>query len=82
MPVNQAMGIHYAARGRQSNGLLVSGDNVEIIAAYSRDHDRRIGAGTFATKLGRGKVLYQRVPDLHPVLQQRFLANALGWLVG
>ncbi len=80
MPVNQAMGIHYAAKGRQSNGLLVDGANVEIIAGYSRDHDRNIGAGTFTTKLGRGKVLYQRVPELHPVLQQRFLANALRWL--
>ncbi len=80
LPVNQAMGIHYAARGRQSNGLLVDGLNVEIVAGYSRDHDRRIGAGTFTTRLGRGKVLYHRVPELHPVLQQRFLANALGWL--
>ena len=81
MPVNQAMGIHYAARGKQANGLLVAGPNVEIIAGYSRDHDRRIGAGTFTTKLGKGKVLYQRVPELHPVLQARFLANAVAWLV-
>ena len=82
MPVNQAMGIHYAARGRQSNGLLVSGNGVEIIAGYSRDHDRRIGAGTFTARLGGGKVLFHRVPELHPVLQARFLANALSWLVG
>jgi hypothetical protein len=82
MPVNQAMGIHYAARGKQANGLLVDGPNVEIIVGYSRDHDRRIGAGTFATRLGKGKVLYQRVPELHPVLQARFLANAISWLVG
>jgi beta-galactosidase len=80
LPVNQAMGIHYQARGRQSNGLLVDGPNVEIIAAYSRDHDRNIGAGTFTTTLGNTKLLYQRVPELHPVLQQRFLANALTWL--
>jgi hypothetical protein len=82
MPVDQAMGIHYQAKGRESNGLLVDGPNVEIIAAYSRDHDRRIGAGTFTTKLGAGKVLYHRVPEMHPVLQQRFLANTLRWLVG
>ncbi len=80
MPVNQAMGIHYAARGRQSNGLIVDGPNVEIVAGYSRDHDRRIGAGTFTTKLGSGKVVFQRVPELHPVLQKRFLANAMRWL--
>jgi hypothetical protein len=80
LPVDQAMGIHYQARGRESNGLLVEGPNVEIVAAYSRDHDRRIGAGTFTTKLGKVKILYHRVPEMHPVMQQRFLANALRWL--
>jgi Glycosyl hydrolases family 2 len=54
--------------------------NVEVIAAYSRDHDRNIGAGTFTTKLGAVKMLYQRVPRLHPVLRQRFLANVPRWL--
>jgi hypothetical protein len=39
------------------------------------------GAGTFTTKLGKGKVVYQRVPEMHPVMQARFLANALSWLV-
>ena len=84
MPVDQVMGIHYQAKGRQSNGLLIdkhpNGAAVEIIAAYSRDHDRNIGAGTFTTRLGKGKLLYQRIPELQPVLQQRFLANALDWL--
>jgi beta-galactosidase len=84
LPVNQAMGIHYQAKGRQSNGLVVekhpNGAEIEIIAAYSRDHDRNIGAGTFTAKLGAAKILYHRVPDLHPVLQERFLANALAWL--
>jgi beta-galactosidase len=80
MPVDQPMGIHYQAKGRESNGLLVDGPGVEIIAAYSRDHDRRIGAGTFSAKLGAGRVLYHRVPEMQPVLQARFLANALGWL--
>jgi beta-galactosidase len=82
MPVDQPMGIHYQAKGRESNGLLVDGPGVEIIAAYSRDHDRRIGAGTFSAKLGTGKVLYHRVPEMQPVLQARFLANALRWLSG
>jgi beta-galactosidase len=86
LPVNQVMGIHYQTKGRQANGLLVEkhpdGADIEIIAAYSRDHDRNIGAGTFTAKLGKTKILYQRVPDMHPVLQQRFLANALAWLTG
>jgi beta-galactosidase len=84
MLVNQAMGNFYQAPGRQSNGLLIdkspTGGPVEIVVAYSRDHDRNIGAGTFTTTLGRGKVLYHRVPPMHPVMQQRFLANALRWL--
>ena len=80
MPVNQAMGGFYQAKGRQSNGLLVDGESVEVIVGYSRDHDRRVGAGTFTAKLGKGKLIFHRVPELHPVLQQRFLANALRWL--
>ncbi|MEI9979697.1 MAG: glycoside hydrolase [Edaphobacter sp.] len=80
LPVNQAMGFHYQVKGRQANGLLVDGPNVEVIAAYSRDHDRNIGAGTFTTRLTNTKILYHRVPELHPVLQQRLLANALTWL--
>jgi beta-galactosidase len=84
LPVNQVMGIHYQVKGRQANGLLIEqhpdNANLEIIAAYSRDHDRRIGAGTFTTTLGTTKIIFHRVPDMHPVLQQRFLANALVWL--
>jgi hypothetical protein len=84
LPVDQAMGIHYQARGRESNGLLIDraagGAEIEIVAAYSRDHSRQIGAGTFTTRLGAGKIVYHRVPEMHPVLQQRFLANALLWL--
>ena len=84
LPVDQAMGIHYQARGRESNGLLIDraagGAEIEIVAAYSRDHSRQIGAGTFTTRLGAGKIVYHRVPEMHPVLQQRFLANALRWL--
>ena len=46
--------------GAAANGLLIDrapgGPEVEIVAAYSRDHSRVIGAGTFTTKLGAGKV--------------------------
>jgi hypothetical protein len=84
LPVDQAMGIHYQAKGQAANGLVIDrapgGAEVEIVAAYSRDHSRVIGAGTFTTKLGAGKVLYQRVPEMQPVMQARFLANALRWL--
>lgn len=84
MPVNQAMGGFYQAPGRQSNGLLIdrapSVPELDIIVAYSRDHDRNVGAGTFTTRIGKGKVLFHRVPPMQPVMQQRFLANALRWL--
>jgi len=84
LPVDQAMGIHYQVNGKAANGLLIDrapgGAEMEIIAAYSRDHSRVIGAATFTTKLGAGKLLYHRVPEMHPVLQQRFLANSLHWL--
>ena len=80
MPVNQAMGIHYQAKGQAANGLVVDGPNVEIVAAYSRDHSRVIGAGTFTTKLGAGNIVYHRVPEMQPVMQARFLANALRWV--
>jgi len=80
MPVNQAMGGFYQAKGRESNGLLVDGENVEVLVGYSRDHDRKVGAGTFTARLGKGKILYHRVPDFQPVMQRRFLANAMRWL--
>jgi beta-galactosidase len=84
LPVNQAMGAFYQAEGRPSNGLLVDqaagGSPIEVMVGYSRDHDRNVGAGTFTTKLGRGKLVYHRIPDFHAVLQQRFLGNTLRWL--
>jgi beta-galactosidase len=84
MPTNAALGGFYQIPGRQSNGLLIekapNGADIEIVVAYSRDHDRKIGAGTFTTRLGKGKLLYHRVPPMHPVMQQRFLANAIRWL--
>jgi beta-galactosidase len=80
LPTNAALGNFYQIPARQSNGLLIDGKDVEILIAYSRDHDRQVGAGTFTTRLGKGKVLYHRTPEFHPVLQARFLANALHWL--
>jgi beta-galactosidase len=84
LPQNCALGGFYQCKGRPSNGLLIdqasNGAPIEVIVGYSRDHDRNVGAGAFTTRLGKGKLLYHRCPDFHPVLQQRFLANALRWL--
>jgi beta-galactosidase len=80
MPADQAMGVLYQAHGRQANGLLVDGPQVDVFVGYGRDHDRQVGAGTFTTKLGTTKILFQRVPDMNGPMQQRFLRNALSWL--
>jgi beta-galactosidase len=80
LPQNQAMSIYFQADGTVANGLLVDGPGVEVFVGYSRDHDRQVGAGTFTARLGQGKMLFQRVPDMHPVLQQRWVFNALEWL--
>jgi beta-galactosidase len=79
LPVDQAMSIHYQVKGGGSNEWMIDGPGVEIVAAYSRDHDRNIGAGTFTAKLGPARIVLHRV-DMHPVFSQRFLANALMYL--
>ncbi len=81
MPVNQALGVYYQVKGNSANGWLVSGSGVEVMTGYSRDHDRKIGAGTFTAKLGKGTILMHRVPPMQKVLQQRFYNNAVNWLL-
>ena len=80
LPVDQAMSIHYQMKAGGSNGWLVDGDGVEIVAAYTRDHAREIGAGTFFTTGGPARVVMHRATDMHPVLLRRFMANALLFL--
>ena len=80
LPANQAMSIHYQVKGGGSNGWIVEGENVEIVAAYSRDHDRKIGAGTLTTNLNGTPIVMHQITDMQPVLHRRFLANSLAWL--
>jgi beta-galactosidase len=78
--VDRAMSIEYQVKGSDSNGLMIDGDGLEIIAAYSRDHDRNIGAGTF-TYAGRGrKLLFHRITEMHRVFHRRLLANGIQFL--
>ncbi len=80
LPVDRAMSIEYQVKGSDSNGLIVSGDGIEIIAAYSRDHDRKIGAGTF-TWSGHGrKLLFHRITEMHRVFHRRLLSNGIQYL--
>jgi hypothetical protein len=80
LPVNRAMSIEYQVRANDSNGLLVDAPNLEIIAAYSRDHEMRIGAGTFALKTSNSRLVFHRITGMHPVFHQRLLANAIHYL--
>jgi beta-galactosidase len=80
MPENRAMDGYFQSPGRLSNGVVVDGSDVDVFVGYSRDHERKVGAGTFSARLGKGKILFQRVPDMVAPMQLRFLSNALGWL--
>ncbi|MFP5277925.1 MAG: glycoside hydrolase [Acidobacteriota bacterium] len=84
LPVNRALGIHYQAPGKQSNGLLIDrapiGAEPEVILGYSRDHDRNIGAASFVCRVGKTPVLVHRAPAFSAPLQARWLANALRYL--
>ena len=80
LPVDRAMSIEYQVKGSDSNGLMVSGDGLEIVAAYSRDHDRNIGAGTFAFSGQGRRLLFHRITGMHPVFHRRLLSNAIEYL--
>ncbi len=91
LPVNCEMGSVYQVPVTNSAGVLVDGKNVEIMAAYSRDHDRRIGAGSLATKLGKGSVVFHSISGvvsglagtskgMQPVLLKRLIANSLRYI--
>ncbi len=86
MPVNRVMGIHYQARGKQSNGLRIEraegGREPEVMLAYGRDHDLNIGAASFVCHVGETKVLMHRAPAFNDALQQRWLGNAIAYLTG
>ncbi len=80
LPVDRAMSIEYQVKGSDSNGLIVSGDGLEIIAAYSRDHDRNIGAGTFAFSASGRRLLFHRITGMHPIFHRRLLSNAIQYM--
>lgn len=82
IPTDMAAGVWHQIEGQPSNGLLVAGDGIEIIAAYSRDHDRQLGASSFTISKNGMKVLVHRLPDMAAPLQTQFLLNAMGWLAG
>lgn len=82
IPADRAAGIFHQVDGRLSNGLLVDGPGVEIVAGYSRDHDRHNGAATLVAANKGMRAVVHRMPDMVAPLQRRFLANAIEWLAG
>jgi hypothetical protein len=82
IPADMAAGVWHQIPGQPSNGLVVDGDGIEVIAAYSRDHDRRMGAASFTVRKAGARLLLHRMPDMVAPLQTRFLLNALRWLAG
>ncbi len=80
VPADCGMSVLHQVEGQPSNGLLVEGASIEVIAAYSRDHDRRNGAASFIARKDAMRVLVHRLPDMAGPLQRRWLANAIDWL--
>jgi hypothetical protein len=80
IPADMAAGVWHQIQGQPSNGVVIDGDGIEVIAAYSRDHDRRLGAASFTVRKAGMKVLFHRLPDMAAPLQARFLLNAMRWL--
>ncbi len=80
IPADQAASVLHQIPGEPSNGLLIDGDGIEVIAAYSRDHDRHNGAATFIVEKAGVRVIVHRLPDMVAPLQKRYLINALNWL--
>jgi hypothetical protein len=80
IPADMATGVLHQVEGEASNGLLVDGEGVAVIAGYSRDHDRRNGAATLIARRAGMRVAVHRMPDMVAPLQRRFLENAVRWL--
>lgn len=80
IPADMATNLLHQVEGQTSNGLLVDGEGVEIIAGYSRDHDRLNGAASLIARHGGMRVAVHRMPAMVAPLQRRFLENAVRWL--
>jgi hypothetical protein len=80
IPADMATGVLHQVEGQASNGLIVDGEGVEVVAGYSRDHDRRNGAATLIARHAGMRVAVHRMPDMVAPLQRRFLENAVRWL--
>lgn len=82
LPVNTVMKGDYQVSVGSSNGVVVSGKNVELLTGYSKDHSRVIGAGDVVTKIGKGRVIFHTVPPMIHPFQLRWLDNSIRFATG
>lgn len=80
LPANQVMKWEYQVASDDASGLMIDGSGVEVIAGFGRDHDENLGAATFAASLGKGRVIFQAVRGMQPLVYKRFIVNAARFL--
>lgn len=91
LPVDCSLGSYYQVPVTNACGVLVDGPGIEVVAAYSRDHDRNIGAGSVVAKLGAGTVVIHTIPGIagvlignrtgmQPVVACKLLFNSIDYL--
>ncbi len=82
LPVDQVMKWEYQLAHDDASGLMVDGPGVDVITGYGRDHDYNLGAATFSASLGQGKILFQCIRKMQPLIYERFINNGLKFLMG
>jgi hypothetical protein len=80
LPQDTVMKSDYQVPVGSSNGIIATGDGVEWVTAYSRDHSRLIGAGDVVARLGKGRIVFHIVPRMNTPFQRKWLSNALAYL--
>ncbi|MGC8560106.1 MAG: hypothetical protein ACP5O1_05440 [Phycisphaerae bacterium] len=82
LPDDCAMDGYYQVGTPRSNGLMIDGEAVEVMAGYGRDHDRNLGAAMFSVPCGAGSATVVLLPGLNAIIRRRMLLNAFNWLCG
>lgn len=82
LPDNCALDGYYQVGTPRSNGLMIDGEAVEVVAGYGRDHDRNLGAAIFSVPCGAGSVTVVLLPGLNTIIRRRMLLNAVCQLAG
>ncbi len=64
LPQNTAFAGDYQIGAVDANGMIVSGNNINVVAGYGRDHNRNLGAASFSVKVGIGEVIVHNMYGL------------------